>query len=219
MYIQKDLDDAPEFASIKRCAEDYEIIIIEKKHISKTNIDHKDILYGDHETMRIFLSKNHPSYEIINTYPAQLFKFYHRLIKRSTVKDLESSQRSWFIKPFQNHKSFQAQIFTPGQSAPVGRNTKIYVSEIVEWKSEYRYYVMKKIIIGGFAYSGDQSPDLSCVEEMVASLDYPCYVLDVGVLKDGRTALIEANPFFSCGNYGLTDREYWEFFCFGWQTL
>ena len=46
-----------------------------------------------------------------------------------------------------------------------------------------------------------------------------CYVLDVGILYNGNTTLVEFNDFYSIGNYGLFPEIYAEMLVQRWTEL
>jgi hypothetical protein len=84
----------------------------------------------------------------------------------------------------------------------------VWCSEVLDFVSEYRVFVVGGNVVGVRHYDGDaaRSPDASAIAEMVEAmaegLPAGC-AIDVGVLSTGRTALIEVNDGFSLGRYGL----------------
>jgi len=85
----------------------------------------------------------------------------------------------------------------------------VFISDIVNFKSEYRYYIINKNIRGMCHYSGMKLiPDINIVNKMVEHMGNKLggsYILDVGILSTGETALVEVNIGFSFGNYGIDD--------------
>lgn len=102
----------------------------------------------------------------------------------------------------------------------------VWVSDPVQWSSEWRYYVDDGVILGRARYDdGDEyadEPDLAQVHACVAdlALDHP-YVLDFGVLDSGETALVEVNDAWAIGLYGnaLTPISYQSFLQNRWKQL
>lgn len=98
---------------------------------------------------------------------------------------------------------------------------------VVEFQSEYRIYVDEKEIMGYARYDpygldDAPEPDWNIVNDMINT--YNCkttYALDVGVLVDGRTTLVEINDAWAIGLYGkaLTPKQYLHFLNKRWQTI
>ena len=96
----------------------------------------------------------------------------------------------------------------------------------VRWASEHRVYVVRGRVVGIRHYAGDPaiSPDEAVVSEAVRALREwgeatAGYGLDLGVLDDGRTALVEWNDGFSLGSYGLDAGSYTELILARWSEL
>jgi hypothetical protein len=105
-------------------------------------------------------------------------------------------------------------------------HSPVWCSEIVEWLSEYRVYVVRGKIVGTGHYAGDASKclDRGQVDEAVAcfeaSGDAPGgYGIDFGVLSTGQTALIEVNDGYSLGSYGLADDLYTDLIIARWAEM
>ncbi len=78
---------------------------------------------------------------------------------------------------------------------------------------EYRFYVRKGEIIGQSCYLGDESikVDLEIVRKCVQLMcenNFHTYGLDMGVLNDGQTVVVEVNPPYAIGFYPSEDGEY-----------
>ena len=97
------------------------------------------------------------------------------------------------------------------------------VSEVVDFVSEYRGYVIKHELKGLKHYNGDFRffPDVKTIEKAVE--DYKSgpagYSIDFGVTSDGRTLLIECNDGWSLGNYGLDHSMYTNLLTSRWLEL
>ena len=142
-------------------------------------------------------------------YPAALVPWLHRRVDRATLASLCALTRPVFVKPADQAKLFDGRIVHPGDTITPRQSpdTPVWVSEVVDWRSEWRAYVSDGSVIGAFPYRGDWrlAPTWIELDAMVGAwTDAPCcYALDIGVLADGRTALIEANDAWALGNYGL----------------
>ncbi|MDD5651074.1 MAG: ATP-grasp domain-containing protein [Candidatus Nanoarchaeia archaeon] len=121
-------------------------------------------------------------------------------------------------KFFVERPEFQANLMGLADDIPV------YVSDIVEFVSEWRVYVNNRQIENICHYTGSPLifPSIMVIEGMIeAWTDSPCcYALDVGILKDNMlTALVEVNDFYAIGNYGLEPRTYAEMLLCRWTEL
>lgn len=83
------------------------------------------------------------------------------------------------------------------------------ISELVDIVSEYRCFIKNGKLVGVKHYCGDfkQFPNINTIDKMIETYnDAPCaYTLDIGILSDNRTVMIEVHDFFSCGLYGFSE--------------
>ena len=92
----------------------------------------------------------------------------------------------------------------------MSRTLAVWCAEVVVWRSEWRLFVVGAELVGQRHYRGEPwtRPDPlvvdDCVARVAAEPDPPAgYALDVGVLADGTTAVVECNGGFAFGTYGL----------------
>jgi hypothetical protein len=153
-------------------------------------------------------------------YPDELLPFLRRRVRRSTIREAhrlivdDRFDPPVFIKPVTGHKEFTGHVLavyrdmirTAGWSHEEP-DTPVWLSDVVEFVAEWRYFVLRGEIVGVGHYHGDplRAPDPAVVRAAVERYDDcpAAYVIDFGVLRDGRTALIEVNDGFSFGCYGL----------------
>jgi hypothetical protein len=95
----------------------------------------------------------------------------------------------------------------------VGSDQEIYISTPIDFLSEYRVYVNRGKIIDVKHYFGNWRlfPDPVIIDDMVSKVNsiMPIsYSVDVGILEDGTTALVECNDGYALGNYGVESKEY-----------
>lgn len=118
----------------------------------------------------------------------------------------------FFIKPLEDHKLFTGYVVKTPQELlhaklRVKPESKIVLSECVEFVTEYRCFVLEEKLVGCKNYAGDFRvlPDFDVIEQAI--LDYSAspvgYSIDFGVTSDGRTLLIEMNDGFGLSAYGL----------------
>ena len=183
-----------------------------------------------------------------SSYPEQLESFLQRNIKVRSVSYVRSlsSDEDWskipvFIKPAYQVKLFNGFVFYPSKKREdydehdqeqwdivmsVEYKTLICVSEIVDFQSEWRYYIDDNKIIGSARYDDGPdaalSPELDVVHQMIEAMpmSHP-YTLDVGRLSTGGTALVETNDAWAIGLYGkaLAPKVYLDFLGKRWKSI
>lgn len=153
-------------------------------------------------------------------YPESLAEFLRRRVWRSTIREAhglcvaDRFDPPVFIKPVTGHKEFTGHVLAVYRDlirtagwAHEEPDTAVWISEVVEFVAEWRYFVQRGEIVGVGHYFGDplRAPDPDVVRAAVAAYtDAPAaYVIDFGVLADGSTAMVEVNDGFSFGCYGL----------------
>lgn len=120
----------------------------------------------------------------------------------------------FFCKPANVLKGFQYGIIKTIEEFKAIVDTKmdVIVSEVIDFVSEYRCFIIDKKIVSCQHYLGDLSlyPSFSFVESIVAVYkDAPIgYSIDVGITNTGHTALIECNDGWSLGSYGCMPKLY-----------
>lgn len=106
---------------------------------------------------------------------------------------------------------------------------QVWVSDVVEFVSEWRYYVLAGKIIGAARYDQDgadgaPAPDPAvavAAARAMADAGVDTFALDLGVLSTGETALVEANDAWAIGLYGraLDARLYLHLLWRRWQQI
>lgn len=152
-------------------------------------------------------------------YPEQLRKYLGRQVFQSTVAAVNAEvvnptnwPKNFFVKPYADQKGFTG--FTVDNQRLLLRlknlseDAKVWVSEPVNFVSEYRFFVLRHEVVGVGHYKGDPCvfPDGSLVKEAAATwTESPtAYCIDFGVCENGKTLLVEANDGHSMGDYGLS---------------
>lgn len=170
-----------------------------------------------------------------NDYPKVLTHLLHRDIWLSTLGEVEQrvsagSEEPVFIKPAERLKNFTGRVIeSPSDLYFMGnasRRQKVWCSQVVQWRSEFRAYVVGTDVVGLDHYGGDENvrPCDRTIAEAVkayrASGEAPAaYGIDFGVLKDGQTALVEANDGYSLGAYKVAAIPYAEVLFVRWAEL
>lgn len=140
----------------------------------------------------------------------------------------------FFTKPYETKKNFTADIIHKEEDKQfvwkdVPDDQLVVTSGVLDFKSEWRVYMLRNEILGCCNYGGEHLifPDSLAIKAMgyvAPSLhDFPCaFSLDVGVvLEDGeyKTYLVECNDFYALGNYGLSPQLYTRALSARWRQL
>lgn len=143
-------------------------------------------------------------------YPQALWPYLHREVWPSLLgKEIGST--TW-IKGAGHTKPFMPGPASRKELRLLDPKTPVFASTPVRWLCEWRCYVAGGEQLWRERYDPDGAddapePDDDAIDAMLnayeASDEAPAgYALDVGVLDDGRTALVEVNDGYALGFYG-----------------
>ena len=148
-------------------------------------------------------------------------KILGRQVTFCQKSELKAFSKPTFIKPA-DQKFFQAGVYQ-SLNEIIGfddcpPDDPIFISEVVNFVEEYRFFCLDGVVLTGSIYMQDgvfvgdddvlkasAMPIWAFAESALASATEvlpPGVVVDVGVLEDGRYALIEFNPAWASGVYG-----------------
>ena len=177
------------------------------------------------------------------SYPVELRPYLHRELRLVPARSVKGPwfKGRWFVKPAAT-KLF-AGFVLDDQVADADRSawqlsqlralnalpsaTPVWLSEPVRFLSEWRYYIQDGQIVGQGRYDPDGAddapePDAEAARACLQALPCPHpWVLDLGVLQDGRTALVECNDAWAIGLYAdaMTPAAYLDFLWQRWRLL
>lgn len=164
------------------------------------------------------------------SYPHEFRSFFHREIHQSIW-----SQRDGFIPCF--IKPVRTKVFTgfvhhrlgdeSEETLQVLDSERVFISSVVQWQCEWRYYVHDEVILGKGRYDDRDEqaplPDEHIVKRMLRTLNHKpvAFSMDVGVLSTGETALVECNDAWSLGYYrgSLSVEDYWVMLRDRWREI
>lgn len=132
--------------------------------------------------------------------------------------------RDVFLKPADTLKRFTGYIRKPGDHQHPG---PWIVQGIVNFVTEFRYYIHKGTPLAGEWYPTEKTPDADPIPE---APEFPEDIfipndwsgtLDFGTTEDGKFLLVEAHPPYACGWYGDSEhyRTYSHWLIGGWNYL
>jgi hypothetical protein len=129
----------------------------------------------------------------------------------ATRGDIRKESPRVFVKPLKDLKAFTGLVVSSKvgdliSTSHIPNEMELLASEPVNFLTEYRILVHHKRIVAVRHYSGDPTlfPDMRVASEAIESFaESPCaYSLDLGIVQDGRTLIVEVNDAFSLGGYG-----------------
>jgi len=145
-------------------------------------------------------------------YPEELRAFLGRDFREGFLGEIRDTPvpKGVFVKP-QEHKVFTGFVYYGNRDrlriATYPDETPVYYSDVVDFISEYRCFVLDGDLLDVRIYKGDWSvaPNRKVVEAAVRSYKSGprAYAIDFGITSDGKTLLVEANDGFALGSYGL----------------
>lgn len=170
-----------------------------------------------------------------NDYPESLSPFLHRRVWKSMLGTIEQrfqndGSEPVFVKPAQRRKNFRGRVFASSDDfreiGGVSRRQEVWCSEVVEWRAEFRVYVIGPDVVSIDHYCGNRDLRLdpatldNALEIFRSSGQAPsAYGIDFGVLPCGQTALIEANDGFALGAYDIDGSAYTDLVMTRWREL
>ena len=145
-------------------------------------------------------------------YPRELTHLMGRTVRAGTLAEVRGMTSPVFIKPVA-HKEFTGFVWDYSSSSrrkivTQPDDVEVWISDVVNFKVEYRSYILRNTLLDVRQYKGDWSlaPNRAVVEgavEAMKAVAPVAYCLDWGVTDKGETLLVEMNEGFSMGHYGL----------------
>jgi hypothetical protein len=160
-------------------------------------------------------------------YPECLMPWMNRGVRKTTLAELFATRQRCFVKPVEE-KLFTGFVWPQYtyKTAHLTDDTEVFVCDVVEFKSEYRTFILDGEILDSRRYKGDWSLvlDKDQVLEMVDAMsnwvDCPvAYCLDLGVTDTSNCCLVEVNDAYSFGSYGLPDVQLARMLVSRWEEM
>ncbi len=228
----------PEHSDVKTTLEERGIIceLFTEKRLFRNQLkfDEQTLVVGNNPIISNVLKRLGINY-INESYPESLKKYLERNIWESTIRKLLMENHgnyliNVFVKPKSKAKLFTGFVINSTTSLykldQISKNTDLYCSSVVEWLSEFRVFVMKGKIVGIKNYDGDSTLQLNMeiVENAINDFENSPqktdgYGIDFGILKNGKTALVEWNDGFALGSYKLDREIYTDLIIARWEEI
>jgi hypothetical protein len=153
-------------------------------------------------------------YNIIpDYYPDWLQPYLYRKVWKSNKWLMKKA----FVKPADMHKRFSGKITSGSYKGK--KKPPFWYSEIISFVNEWRYYISNGKVLCGEWYAGDEVNTPPAPEFTIPIPEGLCAAIDFGLTKDGKFALVEAQPPFACGWYGKDDKIYLQWVIDGWEYM
>ncbi len=167
-------------------------------------------------------------------YPEVLRPFLKRPIRKSTVGQIRLSMSRGrgplFAKPAARAKRFTGRVFESHEDLyflyGASDREPVWCAPPVTWRSEWRAYVLHGRVLALCQYSGvaglrpDEDTLRVMLETLLSSGSAPVgFALDIGVLEDGSTALVEVNDALALGAYCIAAEDYTDLISARWAQL
>jgi hypothetical protein len=172
------------------------------------------------------------------SYPRCLDKYLYRNVGIAPIHEIRQGVckgESIFVKPLdKNRKKFDGHLLKTEKDliylGGLEDDLQVYISEPINFKSEYRAFILHNEILDVRKYQGDFElvPSRNVINNMIRSLQGhdlapKAYCLDLGVCvnKNGHdyTALVEVTDAWAFGHYGLPFQDYGKMIIERWNEI
>jgi hypothetical protein len=190
------------------------------------------LVAGDLDAMPAVFEQMGCTRRCLPSYPDSIRPLLQRRVWESSVGEILAGggARGFFVKPRDREKRFTGFVYEGPHSNPglagASSSTRVYCSEVVDFVTEYRAYVVRGSIRAVAQYAGAPEPaSISIAESALELLEragesVAGFSIDFGRLADGRSALVECNEGFGLGLYpGVDDGAYFELLEARWLEL
>ena len=161
-------------------------------------------------------------------YPEELKPFLKRKIWTSSINEI-FNKKEWniFIKPQTETKLFAGKVIKSEMDLlgliDEENDIKIWCSELVNFKTEWRCFIRYKEILDIRRYKGDWDTKIDVKTVLLAINSFTSqpnsYALDFGLNENGEMFLVEVNDGHSLGTYGISSAHYAKFLSARWSEL
>jgi hypothetical protein len=207
----------------------YDVIKFEEEEIDNLDIRADTPVFAGTSTTRTIINKVFGfDYTGINPYPEELGSLMGRGVISGIWGDVKEDviANKKFVKPVAQKQfigNTMDSVMDTIKMASIQDDMEVYVCDPVKFLSEFRVYVDDGEILNVKQYHGDweKIPCSSTISKMVKAYTTApiAYGLDVGVIENGSTVLVEVNDGICLGNYGLDTMNYAEMIASRWMQL
>ena len=202
---------------------------LSENEILNTNISDIDVLFCDTD----IIQKKIKSELVPDCYPLQFEALYNRDIQKIKLKNLNYIQKPYFIKPYENNKSFDARriynndnqeyLLQDLSELNFKENDYLYVCAVVEFINEFRLFIgngkiygivdSTDILINSKKYVSIKPPQ-DFLDKVLQLNTFNFCVIDVGIINFSGShvwSIVEVNPPFALSSYDWPIDSYYKY--------
>jgi hypothetical protein len=202
---------------------------LSENEILNTNITNIDVLFCDTD----IIQKKIKSELVPDCYPLQFKTLYNRNIQKIKLKNLNDIQKPYFVKPFENNKSFDARriyndenhkyLLEDLSELNFKENDYLYICTIVEFVNEFRLFIGNNKIYGvvestDILINSKKSVSIKPPEEFLDKIlqlnTFNFCVIDIGIINFNGShiwSIVEVNPPFALSSYKWPIDSYYKY--------
>ncbi len=202
---------------------------LSENEILNTNITNIDVLFCDTD----IIQKKIKSELVPDCYPLQFQTLYNRNIQKIKLKNLNDIQKPYFVKPFENNKSFDARriyndenhkyLLEDLSELNFKEDDYLYICTIVEFVNEFRLFIGNKKIYGvvestDILINSKKSVSIKPPEEFLDKIlqlnTFNFCVIDIGIINFNGShvwSIVEVNPPFALSSYKWPIDNYYKY--------
>ena len=202
---------------------------LSENEILNTNISNIDVLFCDTD----IIQKKIKSELVPDCYPLQFEALYNRDIQKIKLKNLNYIQKPYFVKPYENNKSFDARriynndnqeyLLQDLSELNFKENDYLYVCAVVEFVNEFRLFIGNGKIYGivestdiliNSKKSISIKPPKEFLDKVLQLNTFNFCVIDVGIINFSGShvwSIVEVNPPFALSSYDWPIDSYYKY--------
>ena len=202
---------------------------LSENEILNTNISNIDVLFCDTD----IIQKKIKSELVPNCYPLQFKPLYNRDIEIIKLKNLNDIQKPYFVKPYENNKSFDARriynndnqeyLLQDLSELNFTQENLLYVCAVVEFINEFRIFIGNGKIYGivestdiliNSKKSISIKPPQDFLDKVLQLNTFNFCVIDVGIINFNGShvwSIVEVNPPFALSSYDWPIDSYYKY--------
>lgn len=202
---------------------------LSENEILSTNITNIDVLFCDTD----IIQKKIKSELVPDCYPLQFKTLYNRNIQKIKLENLNDIQKPYFVKPFENNKSFDARriyndenhkyLLEDLSELNFKENDYLYICTIVEFVNEFRLFIGNDKIYGvvestDILINSKKSVSIKPPEEFLDKIlklnTFNFCVIDIGIINFNGSrvwSIVEVNPPFALSSYEWPIDSYYKY--------
>ena len=207
---------------------------LSENEILNTNIFNIDVLFCDTDIIQKKINQFNKVISLVpDCYPLEFETLYNRQIQKIKLENLNEIEKPYFVKPFENNKSFDARkiynndnheyLLQDLAELNFTKEDFLYVSTIVEFINEFRLFMGNGKIYGIVESTNmlinskkcvNKKPPQDFLDKVLELNTFNFCVIDVGIINLNGThvwSIVEVNPPFALSSYEWPIEDYYKY--------